>query len=381
MGLSPADGLQLTLQPAAEAVSDVLADPAHGDTIADALSALPPEMRPEAFAYLEGLRHRAGSPAVLVYRELLQREDVDELRDMVLEAVVKEGGAQAAADLVELRDEAGDSVSQRAFQRALLRLGTRAIEAPAATPAPAGQAHLGICDGQGAFIVLGCFKNKDGTTSIADLCLRAHGEVRDGFAAASMDEREVRILFEKMRESGLGDLAPLSLAEAAQIVFAGVERTRQAGLSMPQDARAALLLFERALGERRSPPEPAAPSPERGPVTLAEARALLAVPCYASWFFDPGDLAAAGVTLPGSAGGDPETSGAPAPEEPENRAPRGSRARSPGSKPPRWCPGSRPCWRTWPAGTRCGARPTARRSAPPPPPRLRAPSGRARCRG
>jgi hypothetical protein len=309
VGLQPTDGLQLTLQPAAEAVSDVLTDPAHGDTIADALEALPHELRPEAFAYLEELRRRAESPAVLVYRELLQRQGVEELRDLILEAVVKEGGAEAAAELVELRNEASAPGSQKAFQRALLRLGTRAIEAPAKALAPKGQAHLGICDGQGAFIVLGCFENKDGTTSIADLCIRASAEVRDGFAAASMDEREIRTLFERMRESGLGDLAPLSLADAAEIVFAGVERTRQAGLSVPQDARAAVLLFERALGARvasgdapgpqSSPVTMAdAPGPARGPVTLAEARALLALPCYESWFFDAGDLAAAGVILP-----------------------------------------------------------------------------------
>ena len=192
-------------------------------------------------------------------------------------------------------------------------------------PAPKGQAHLGICDGQGAFIVLGCFENKDGSTSIADLCIRASAEVRDGFAAAAMDPREVRTLFERMRESGLGDLAPLSLAEAAEIVFAGVERTRGAGLSVPQDARAAVLLFERALvtmgdpkrvpavtigDPQRVPQTPQvvmgdaqkttedAPRPARGPVTLAEARALLALPCYGSWFFDAGDLASAGVVLP-----------------------------------------------------------------------------------
>ena len=99
VGLQPTDGLHLTLQPAAEAVSDVLTDPAHGDTIAEALEALPLEMRPEAFAYLEELRRRAGSPAVLVYRELLGREGVEELRDLILETVVDEGGAEAAAEL------------------------------------------------------------------------------------------------------------------------------------------------------------------------------------------------------------------------------------------------------------------------------------------
>ncbi len=271
-GLQPTDGLQLTLQPAAEAVSDVLTDPAHGDTIAEALEALPPEMRGEAFTYLEDLRRRAGSPAVLVYRELLQREGLDDLRDLVLEAVVNEGGAEAAADLMELRNEAGDPASQKAFQRALLRLNTRAIEAPASSPAPRGQAHLGICDGQGAFILLGCFENADGTTSIADLCIRASGEVCDGFAAAALDERELAVLFERMRESGLGDLAPFSLAEAADTVFAGVERTRRAGLTLPPRTRGRRSSSSSAPSAAlaRRGPRPGGPARgPRGPVTLA----------------------------------------------------------------------------------------------------------------
>ncbi len=256
VGLAPADGLRLTLQPAAEAISDVLADPAAGDTIAEALAALPRELRSEAVAHLEEVRRSAGTPAVLVYRELLQREDLDDLRSLALEAIVEEGGEEAAAELVQLRDEAGDPPSRQAFQRALLRLGTRAIEAPSEPPAIKGQAHLGICDGQGAFILLGCFENADGTTSIADLCIRVTGEVRDGFAAAALDEGEVDVLFEKMRESGLGDLTTLPLSVAAAIAFAGVERTRRAGLSIPEDARPALLLFERARGDHRRGGDP-----------------------------------------------------------------------------------------------------------------------------
>src|SRR5262249_27292363 len=53
MGLSPVDGLRLTLQPAAEAVTDVLTEPAAGDTVAEALATLPREARGEALAYLE----------------------------------------------------------------------------------------------------------------------------------------------------------------------------------------------------------------------------------------------------------------------------------------------------------------------------------------
>jgi hypothetical protein len=305
--LGPQDGLRLMLQPAAQAIAYVVAEPEAGDAIAEALAALPHEMRPEAIAYLEEVRRSAGTPAILAYRELLQREGLADLRDPVLQAIVDEGGAEAGAELVTLRDEAEDPGARQAFQRALLRLGTRAIEAPSAPVTVQGEAHLGICDGQGAFVLLGCFTNADGSTSIADLCIRAGGEVRDGFAAAALDEGEVASFFARMRESGLGDLAPLTLAEGAAVAFAGVERSRRAGIPVPDDARPAVLLFERAraagaAGEGARPEGDLA-APALGPVTLADARALLALPYYGSWFFDAGDLGGAGVSLPGQGGG------------------------------------------------------------------------------
>jgi hypothetical protein len=292
-GLHPADGLRLTLQPAVEAVSDVLSEASAGDAIAEALAALPQEIRPEAFVYLEEVRRNAGTPAVLAYRDLLALGRAADLRDLALDAIVEEGGAEAGAELIELRDEAADPGARQAFQRALLRLGTRAIEAPRASTAK-GRAHMGICDGQGAFVVLGCFENADGTTSLADLCIRAHGEVRDGFAATSMTDAEMDQLFVKLEEAGLGDLAELSIGEAAAIVFAGLERTRKAEVAVPEDARGAILLFERARGERLPPPGLPVP-PERGAVTAEEARALVSMRIYKSWFFDAGDLAGAGV--------------------------------------------------------------------------------------
>jgi hypothetical protein len=296
LDLAPDESLRLMLQPAAEAVSEVLEDPAAAASIADALAAMHPEMRGEAVAYLEEVRLRAGTPAVLAYREVLRRAGLDDIRALVLEAIVTEGGAEAAAELVELRDTAKDAGARQAIQRALLRVGTRAIEALPASPAVPGRAYLGLCDGQGAFVVLGCFENSDGSTTVADLCLRADADLRDGFVAPALDEASVAELFEKMGESGLGDLAPLSLAEAAAIVFAGVERTRRAELPVPEDTRPALLLFERARGSLAAPS--AAPPVERSPVTLAGARALLALPFYESWFFDAGDFGGAGISLP-----------------------------------------------------------------------------------
>lgn len=294
--LGPDDRLELVLQPAAEAIAEVMTEPAAaGATIAEALAAVHPEVLGDAFAYLDGVRRGAGTPAVLTYREALRRAELAAVRDLALEAVVREGGPSAATALTELRDGAKDPGARQALQRALLRLGTRAIEAAPATPPARGKGYLGSCDGQGAFIVLGCFENADGSTTIADLCAHAGGEVRDGFAASALDDAAVAELLAQMRAGGTGDVAPLPLAEAAAIALDGVERTRRDGAPIPDDALPALLLFERARGG--AIPDPSAPA-ARGPVTRKEARALLSLPIYETWFFDAGDFVGAGVKPP-----------------------------------------------------------------------------------
>ncbi len=328
MALAPDDRLPLILQPAFESIRAVVGEPREADALADALMATHPEVRGEAFAHVERVRRSAGTPAVLAYREVLRRHDLSDVRDFALEVIVREGGSEAAADLTLLRDAAGDAGARQALQRALLRLGTRTIEAASAS-VPPGTAYLGHCDGQGAFVVLGCFENADGTRSIADVCMRAGADLRDGFADSALDEPAVEAFLDKMRESGVGHFVPISLAEAAAIAREGAQRTRREGLTISDSTRSALLLFERVPTsapptppDRRAPAKLALPlgpaanddgAPPRSPVTLDEARSLLALPEYDCWFFDRGDLAGAGV---------------PSPPGDDGRAPRGGRGKA-----------------------------------------------------
>ncbi len=303
LGLAPEDRLPLVLQPAAESIRAVVAEAREASALADAFMATHPDVRGEAFAYLEDVRRHAGTPAVLAYREVLRRDSLSDVRDLALEAIVGEGGPEAAAELAALRDAAPSAGARQAFQRALLRLGTRAIEAAPALAPPPGRAYLGHCDGQGAFIVLGCFENADGSTTIADLCVRADADVRDGFAEPALDDDAVSELLVKMEESGVGFLVPVPLTEAAAIVREGVQRTRRGGLTIAEGVRPALMFFERVpvLSSPGAAPGPAAndgPGAARGTVTSKEALALLALPPYACWFFDRGDLGGAGARFP-----------------------------------------------------------------------------------
>jgi hypothetical protein len=151
--------------------------------------------------------------------------------------------------------------------------------------------------------VAGYFENPDGTSSFASLCVRVGADLRNAFTVPAITDAERVSLIEGMCLGGISDVAPIDLAGAAEIVFEGLDRTRAAGLPVPADATAAIALFERA----RDPARLAALSiPPAAPPTLAEARSLLDLPVYQSWFFDRGDLAAAGVDMAGASSGKPK---------------------------------------------------------------------------
>jgi hypothetical protein len=291
------------LQPAAEAARNVQAAPDLAGAIAECLAWIPPSARGEALEYIEEVRRGAGTPAALAYRDLLRREVEPPLLETALEAVIEEGGAEAQAELARLRDRAPSAALRQMFQRALLRISTRAIE-PSRKPAPRGTGLLGSCDGQGAFLVAGCFENPDGTSSFASLCMRVDADLRNAFTVPAITEAERASLIEGMCIGGLSDVAPIDLGGAADIVFEGLERTRAAGLPVPDDAMTAIALFERARDPSRRVDSPVPPA--AAPLTLAEARSLLELPVYGCWFFDRGDLTSAGVDIAGALAGRPK---------------------------------------------------------------------------
>lgn len=305
-GLSPDDRLELMLQPAAEAMRDVMADPALAAVIADSIAWAPPEARGAAAAYLEETRRGSGTPAVVAYRELIRREPPRELLEAALDAVVSDGGTEATTELAALRDGAKAPEARQAIQRALLRLGTYAIAPrPAEKAAHAqGAGFVGSCDGQGAFLVAGCFENPDGTRSFSSVCVRADGDVRSAFTVPAVSSEERGKLLDEMKMGGAGDIAEIPLWAAAELVAEGLARTRAAGAPMPEDAATAALLFERARDPSREerelpPPDPPDPPGARR-VTEGDARSLLSLPIYQTWFFDRGDLASSGALAAGS---------------------------------------------------------------------------------
>jgi hypothetical protein len=307
VGKLPEQELQpLAAQWLSELLGAIQADPRQGEVLAETMEAASVTLRPFLLDQVETVRRSAGTSAAGTYGRALHRPDLADLHGRMLALIVEEARPESIALLEELWRKEPPGSRRRQLHGAVFRARTKRIE-PQPTEAPSGAAYLGSCDGQGVYILVGCFRNLDGTETIADLCVRVGADVRDGFVLPRRRPDEAqRLLDEITRDTGIA-FAPLSLADAAALVREAAECTAGLGLSLPSDARPAMQLFERvepgaALIPRenagRAPVEAGAPgSPATG---LDELRDLLGRPEYTqSWFFDRGDLQAAGLELPG----------------------------------------------------------------------------------
>ena len=297
--LPPEDVTPLAELSLREMLATIQADPEQADSVTYVLESAPADAHLFMLEQIEHCRKQAGTSAVAAYSQVLEEDRFAHLRPQILGAIVEEGGIQGIELLERLRDLTACKVAHRDFQGALLRLRTHSIDPNASHDVPRGEAHLGSCDGQGAFILLGCFSNPDGSMTLADLCIRCAADVRDGFVIPRGTPEDALELLEEI-QTGLGTaFVKIPLPQAAALVNAAVERTQAAEVSIPEDARPAVALFQRAHDAAISAPTPRVPSEPPRRVTLKRVRQLFEMQEYnLSWFFDLGDLDGVGVTLP-----------------------------------------------------------------------------------
>lgn len=292
--VSDSELLLLAAQPLCNVIATIEADPAEAEDLAAALESVADDLRPALFAQVEEYRRQVGTPAAVAYEQVLRRPALLGLRPIVIAAMVEEGGNDALGLVEAVRNEESDATRRRSLQGALLRLHTRGLDGKWRGSGEAC-AYVSSCDGQGAFFVLGHRDNPDGRCTLAMLCVRAAGDVRDGYVVPGQPPDQVDRLLRKFASDASTEFVRVAVAQATPLVKQAVARTLALGMAVPLDAVPALRFFERVDGTppRRGTPEPLTRS------TRTALRKLMRRPAYRrSWFFDESDLTGAGIAVP-----------------------------------------------------------------------------------
>ena len=291
-GMDPEDFSLLADRPLIELMTAVEAD---ADAAADLTAFLlesPEEIRGFLLLRLSSCRREVGVSAVTAYGHALGSPELCDLHPVMIDALVQEGGGEAIALLETIKNRAADERARRLCQGALMGIRTRSIEPGYRSPAPSGTAYLASCDGQGAFVLLGLFAKPNGSSTTANLCIRAASDVRDGFVLPRHKPSDLQSMMEQLCEGTGCRFVSFSLAEAASMVAAAVERTAALGLPLPSDAHPAVRLFQQV--NRTGDDRPVALRPVVTP-SLERLRLLMQDGIYRNWLFDTGDLASARV--------------------------------------------------------------------------------------
>lgn len=309
--LPPEEMLALGDIPMIDLLVQILAEPEEAEQLYELLSEAPESLREVVFDRMEQCRLRVGTPAVLTYGDLLSHHPAASLRTRALAPIVAEGGDSAVALLDRLRLAAETPEERRDLNGALMRVRTALIDGRT-SGGPEGFGYLGSCDGQGAFILFGCFASIDDTFTRVDLCIRAAGEIRDGSVYPRTTQREIDEAVAEFTAHAGTAFVRIPLASAASIVRTARLRAEgeedDASSAQGPGLAVALALFHQ-VSDHQDPGGHPGPGPMTETVPLTEAvgevtkkeeplparlRTMLGSPLYESWFFDAGDLSAAG---------------------------------------------------------------------------------------
>lgn len=302
--MSPDDAEAILLATVSSIVHLTVADAKGCSAIAVVLQEVPEEARYAAFEFLDANRAREGIPATVLYRELLTIPSLQDLRPAMLARLVDEGGADARALLEELRDAATEPDPRREYQGALLRLLTEEIRPDREPTTAEGWGLVSTCDRLGTFTAASCVRSSAEGWVVAGVTLRVTGDVQDGLLVPGSTEEDAdRACDDVVRSTG-SPFTRVPLPYVAALVSDGVDRSRDAGHTLPQAAWSAVGVIDRF----RDPdvalqrPDPTDPEP-----TPADVDALLERPEYRDrWYFDEGDLLGARARIPEGAGVPPE---------------------------------------------------------------------------
>lgn len=249
-----------------------------GSQVRDTLLALDPEHRALWWESLELIRAELGTPAGMVYRDVLGHPaltDRAEALDALFDAA-PDGHAIAAVEQALAR--APSPAERTRLERRLMTLRTAAIERP--PPRPAARVWATGCDGQGAYLLHAEIERPGGGVLGGQICLRAPAELRSSWVEAVGDVDHQRMRDEMA--TAVGPWHPIEPSAAAALVMRAVEQTHR----VPADVRAGVALFRRLHRPGDAPPTVAA----AGAATCADIEAHLGAPPGEAWYLDDRDL-------------------------------------------------------------------------------------------
>ncbi len=267
--------------------------------VAELLEQLEGDVRMDTLQRLEEKRRAVGASAASVYSEALAVTADPQLRAFLLDRLVEEGGVEAVGLLEDLRNSASDAAVRHEYQRAFLRM--KAVDAVGAQQKDfaKGRTFVSSCDGQGSFILLAIVDLPEGKQSLADLCIRASADIRDGFLLTREDPSVIRGVVDQVRSKTELLLVQGGLGMSLRLLEEALARATERQEPLPLELRPVVGFFQRIVDDGFKIVD-AVPDPER--VRVEDLAPVLRRPSFSAWFFDAGDLRGRGVKLPRRAG-------------------------------------------------------------------------------
>ena len=269
-----------------------------GPAVADILQGLPGDDFAEFFLEkMEEQRVQARVPAYIAYEHALQDEALSAYHEGMTAAIEQEGNALGIALLQKLGSQSKERSTQKGFHKAAMKARTKMADTDpgSARQTEKGFALVSCCDGQGAISIVATLENKDGSTSLANLCLRTEREIRDGFYLPNAPEDVFDSIIEQQQLANV-EFVRVSLEEAAALVHSALEPHTKNNLPLDLDAQRAIACF---------PPSSVSLDVELDDKALLgqsfsveDYEDILNYPEYDSWFFDSADFEQCGVTPP-----------------------------------------------------------------------------------
>ena len=248
------------------------------------------------FPKFETQRVLANVPAHIAYSLVLRNEDLRAIHSTILEIISKEGFSEGIALLEGYRNDSAEDKAKESTQKLILQSRSLHSGFFSSDQNIKGYCLLGTCDGAGAFVIMACRENRDGTITLGNLCLRVTGEVRDSFTAPRLDEAEITDMLQRFDSEANTKFVKIPLEEGSKLLDGMLKKILSKKRKINAETRRTLKLFPAPVGLDDY-------EVLDSPFTIKRYKKsdygrYLSLPEFTSWFLDQADFFTADLDLP-----------------------------------------------------------------------------------